>query len=139
MATRAQDKRVRQLGRDRHRIQCMLFQGTVAGLAVDSSVLTGLLHVEDIRMAFLARFVSGVTRFSCSDLFQGVTTIKAVFTETLGLKHRSGNEEERKSDDYDRRKPYQVLCVFEFGQGTIPVLTRIFVWGGVGAPISWLQ
>lgn len=84
VTTRAQHSGIRQCGNDGSRVCDMLGQGSMTGLAVNSSVLAGLLEVQDIAVTVLAGGMSGEARLARSDFLQRVAAIVAVLPKALG-------------------------------------------------------
>jgi hypothetical protein len=91
----------------------MLRLRAVAGLAVHSRVLTGLLEFEDVGVTGLAGFVTGVFDGKCGNFRDGISAIVAVLAKALGNKPGPEAQEESNAYQEDAGDSDEVLSVLK--------------------------
>ncbi len=138
MAARTKDARVRKLWNDRSWIGGVFCQRSVASLAIHPGMFSRFFNGEDVAMAIFTRRMPSETGFARRDFFQGVTAIMPVLPKALGDELHPCQEEDGESNKEDCRQPEEMLCVFEFGQGSILRAPHEFEAAPKG-PYLWLK
>jgi hypothetical protein len=103
VALYAQDRRIQLLGDLRTRVLGVYRLRSMAGLARDVGMLTGLLQLENLLVAGLANIVPGEDNRAGSDFCHGVGTEMPVAAEAMRDDKAASNQEDRqRSDEYGR-------------------------------------
>ncbi len=120
VAPRAQRQGLGKLRNDISRVADMLPQRSVAGFAVDSSVLAGFLQLHDIGVTVFAGLMACVSGLASGNLLQGIAAIMTVLPETLGNEVRPKDEKDDNANSEYGCEPEKMLDVLKFTHGSNP-------------------